>query len=379
SEEERQSLLAKSQYNFARLSLGNQGSEKNTAERNYEKAAALIGEWLEAGIFEREEKPAFYVYREDYELEGQKISRTGFFCLLRLEKFENGNVLPHEKTLPKPKADRLNLLEATKCDLEPIWLLFEERGWEASKVLESAAQESPEIDFVDEGKRRHRLWALKEESAVKQLQESMRCSRMFIADGHHRYETAMNFSEKEKTPESKYKMVYALSTKSPGLKILPTHRGIIKACPNFIERLSELFRIEEVSEQEMLKAVGIAGKTAFGLLFQGKFRILRPKPEAAALLQEKPAVLRELPTFALDSLVFQKALGTGLDNIAFEKSRERLVQRVKAGELEAAFFVQPTSISQFEQVSIQGQVMPQKSTFFYPKPLSGLVFYKLYG
>jgi len=378
SEKERKLLLKKNQFNFARLSLGNQGFEKNHIAENYTKAAKLVNEWLQKEILVQEKEPAFYVYKNDYSFGGENASIKALFCLLRLEPFENGKVLPHEKTLPKPKQDRLELLKETKCDFEPIMLLDSLQGSGIETIFESKTKEKPEMDFENETGR-HRLWVLKDREKIMQIKKMLSGEKMFIADGHHRYETAEKFSEIDGSKASKYKMVCIINLNSNGLRILPTHRALKKVTEkeSFVKKLSEFFEVEECEKERMMQATKVGKKPCIGMLFEGKFHLLKNKGKANEALKEKPIVLRDLATVALDTIVFKKILATDLDNISFEKNAEKLIELTGAGEFEAVFFVQPASIKQFENVSLAGEAMPQKSTFFYPKLLSGLVFYKL--
>jgi len=366
--------------NFINLSLGKQGTEKNLAEGNYSKAAQVLKQWLEDGTLMQESRKSFYVYEETFEVAGKKLNRTGFIALLNLEN-SDGNVLKHEKTLPKPLEDRLLLLRATKADLEPIFLLFEDSELEVESILKKAKESKPVLELVDEMGVRHKMWLLQGERCTK-IARLLEGQNLLIADGHHRYSTALTFMKESKSPGFKFKMVYLLGTGSKGLLILPTHRGLLQVGnkSSFLKQIEKFFELEEKSKVEVFKLLEKAEVNCFAMLFQKKYFFCSEKKQGLVKKElesrKLPEVLQELPTTVLHSIVLEACLKENPKNIVFEKSVQKLVKGVEAGRLEAAFFLKATTLKQFEAVSKANQLMPPKSTYFYPKPLSGLVFYK---
>ncbi len=375
--------MARHPKNFIYLTLGKQGIEKNKAKENYEKAAKLLHDWLGEGTLRQEQKPCFYVYEETFVLNGEKHSRTGIIALLGLAENDLGQVLKHEKTMEKPFEDRMLLLEATKADLEPIFLLYEDKGEEIEGILRSAKNAEPIAELIDDDAVEQRVWLLADREEQEKITEFFKGKDLMLADGHHRYATALSYMEKHRNKEAKYKMIYLTNVKALGLKILATHRALLKVedKKGFLEKIGKFFSLREASRGEMFQLLEHKQGNCFGLLFENKYYFCVEKDREAIQneLEKRgiPTVLQGLPTTVLHSIVFETTLNLNPENIVFEKSVRKLVDGIEAGRLEAAFFLKPTSLQQFEAVAKAKQLMPPKSTYFYPKPLSGLVFYKL--
>jgi uncharacterized protein (DUF1015 family) len=344
--EERERYLERDPHNVARLIVPESPGE----------AARLYRDWRSEGVLVEEADPALWWLREDYEgPDGARHSREGFFGLVRLEPYERGVVRPHERTYEAAKRSQLELLRAVRANLSPIMLLYDDPGQRPRHALAPRADGDPIFEAANEGSST-RLWRISDHDAVAEAQAALADHTLVIADGHHRYETALAFAAEDGSPEAEYMMAVFANTVGEGLIIFPTHR-VVRELPE----LNGRFRVTPVAggTQEALARLAQVdhGHPAF----------LVYRRDGAALV-EAPGE-RTLDTVALERL--------GIQSPRYTPRADEAVALVDAGEADAAFLLRPPTIEQVRAVAEAGETMPQKSTYFYPKLLSGLLFHEL--
>ncbi len=401
-------LYARHPNNIIRLELGKATAEDSNGNDRYSRAASFLRKWMAEGALIRDEKPAIYYYTQTYALkDGKRLTRKGFIALSKLRDFGKG-IHPHEKTLSGPKEDRLKLMRACEANFSCIFSLYQEPELAINRELEKAAgATAPFINVTDDDGIENRLWRIDGPGVIKTVTEAMKGKPLFIADGHHRYETALNYRNlmREKSPNHKgdepynYIMMYFSNMDDQGMTIWPTHRVIhglkgfdgdsfIKECKKYFD--FEEFAFDEKTEagtrKTFIKRVEAAGKsgTAFGLYIRGKntyyVLTLRTKDMMDKVFGDKiPEVFQDLDVTVLHSLVLSKALGITQEaqekqeNLIYVKSYDEALAAGKKDANQLVFILNPTKIEQVEAVAETGFVMPQKSTYFYPKLLTGLV------
>lgn len=391
-------LYKKSDYNIVRLILGKTSPEDTQDDNRYTRASATLAEWLKKGALKQDEQPAIYVYSQTYTVAGHIKTRTGFIARRKLEDF-GGSVLAHEKTFSGPKADRLNLARACKFNFSQIFGLYTDAQKVTDALLARAAKGPPIIDVELEQGQRHALWPVTDPEWIKSLVDAMNDRTIFIADGHHRYETALNFmkentDEKGECPQDmKYVMMYFTNTESEGLTILPTHRALQNISgfdmDEFLKKISAEFEVEPIASQNgnrnddaeklMAEKMKEAGCIAFGVYAGGgNYTLLKYKqaPEGNPL--------ERLDVGILHKRLFEKMLELGekeqsdQSHIAYVKDAADAARRVDEGKSQLAFFLNPTPVELLREVASAGLKMPQKSTYFYPKLITGLVINPLF-
>jgi len=386
SPEMKQGYLAADPHNFVRLIL----------PESYGTSTELCKQWLTDGVLKTDEKPALYVYHEEFEALGNTYIRKGFIGVLRVEEFEKGTVLPHERTLSKAKADRLNLTRATRKDYEQIFMLFSDPDREVDRLLEPEGE--PDLSATDEYGVKHRAWTITDENTITAVREKLTDGVLLIADGHHRYETALNFRKEIETAEPglpadaavRFKTCAFVNVADPGLVIFPTHRFLKNLGEvNWDTKLVELEKIFKVTPVETEAAeetlTARAGGNAFILhVGNDKTWLLELTDRAAverAAGPDRSPEYRALDVVVLHSVIIESIFGITPENIEnhvkYERDWRKAVGRVNAGEFQAVFLMNPTKAEQVRTLAEKGERMPQKSTDFYPKLISGLVFHDI--
>jgi len=399
-------------YNIIRLEYGKTFQEDDDNNR-YTRSANYFMAWLEKKVLTPEPEPAIYLYEQEFTIEGERRIRSGYICAVQLEQYEKGIVLPHEQTLPKHKVDRLDLMRACRANFSPIFGLYSDPGAAVTGTLRDVAKGSPDAKFTDEKGEMHRLWVVKNSEAIKGVQQLMADKQIFIADGHHRYETALNYkSERENSgisngqPAYNFVMMTLVNLYDPGLVVLPTHRLVKNVqetyLSNFPEKLKEIFTLEEyhsLSYKEkltnFLEELALRGRDdsgtrphrhVFGMYISGKlyFASLNDENQLGNLMQaDKSVDWQGLDVSVLHSLILEKYLGIGEelrardDHITYSREEEGALAAVDKGEFQIAFFLNPTLVEEVTNVAANGEKMPQKSTYFYPKLITGLVINSL--
>ena len=391
----RDALAHISPYNIARIIK----ADPEPTDTPYAHAARLWQDWQDKQILRRDPQPALYVYEQHFEIRGHKFSRTGVICLTRLQDLGTG-VLPHEHTLTGPRQDRLQLLRATHTHFGLVFALYPDPENMVDDLLEHTKTTEPLTQTADRDNQLHRLWALTDNHTIARIQEIMRHKDLLIADGHHRYETALAFrAENPRRQSAQYRMMALVNTANTGLVVLPTHR-LVKQLPNFdpaalLARLRENFQIKTYPgrSRAVRNAVVSAirdcadqGRHAFALVLgDGKHHLLLlQNPRAMDDLADHSKHWRQLDVAILHHLILERALGITHEQILqqthieyihdFPHEIETAAKRVHSGNADACFLLNPTRITQVLAVARNGERMPQKSTFFYPKVYTGLVF-----
>lgn len=351
-------LYARSPYNVIRLILPRE-TDRGAA------AARTLQEWMASGVLRRDPAPAVYLYSQRFTLhDGTTHRRDGVLCRLRLEDFSRGVVLPHERTLPGPKADRLAILRATGANLSPIFGLYARRGERVRDLLGDVG--SPLVD-VDGW---HQLWPVTDPAAIERFQGALADETVIIADGHHRYETALAYREEQRgNPEAEYVLAYLANAEEEGVVILPTHR-LVRAplpVPDLAARLREEFEVTP----------GDGTRRAPGdidVALPGRRLRLRARDAAHARLAALPPALRGLDVALLHAAIVEPVLGLHPEALDFTHDDDEALDAVAGGRAGAAFLLNPPTLAQVRAVCLAGEVMPEKSTYFYPKLATGMVF-----
>jgi uncharacterized protein (DUF1015 family) len=390
---------AASPYNLVRIILGRHEAADNTAENVYTRAAEYGRRWRAEGIFEKDAKPSIYSYSQTFTApSGARCERRGFIALGRVEDYSAKVVFRHEQTLAKPKADRLDLLRATRAHYEQLFLLYEDSG-EIDSLL--ATSEKPTIEVADEYGVAHRVWQITDARTIASVQDKMREQKLVIADGHHRYETALNFrnesrAAKDSNPEAPYEFVMMtfVNMKDPGLLVLPTHRVVHSlesfSRDKFHDAAKEYFAIEEVDpELAADKAVAILGDkgrsgTVLLAVTAGRaFLLYSPKPATSKFLHGLSDRQQSLDVVQLHKCLLEGVLQLSEEsirnqqNLSYLRDAAEAIHQVRKREADIAFLMNPCPVQAVRDVAFAGEVMPQKSTDFYPKLLSGLAAYAL--
>lgn len=367
-------LYGRSPHNVVRIDFG-KGFRDDTREQNrYTRAADFLSSWLSSGVLVRHPKPAFFLYEAVYSHGDSEKRLRGVIGRLKLVELGQG-VYPHEETHSAPKEDRLNIMRYCKANVSPIFSLV--RGSEESfdSVLLRAASGEPCMEATDSAGAVHRMWIIDDEESVRSLVADVRGKPIFIADGHHRYETALTYSREAGAAgdaPSNYVMMFLANMASSGLTILPTHRLVRSVPGDAVARLGEFFHAEVAGGREQMHAEMATRDRAVGMYLRsdGRFYVLHPR---GGNMPDVPPVLRELDVVALHELIFKKILGA--DIISYEMDGHRCIAAVREGAYDAAFFLNPTRVQDIERVAMSGLRMPPKSTYFYPKLLTGFVIH----
>jgi uncharacterized protein (DUF1015 family) len=339
----------------------------------------------------RDRAPSLYVYSQRYRHGGRTIERVGFIALMEIESKKGRKVLPHENTLAAPKIDRLELTRAVRANMSPIYVLYDDPRGSVSGILRRCCLRTrPFMDVRFEGAR-SRAWRIDDPKAIQKIERLMSAKDVFIADGHHRYEVSRMYSKESGSGASGYIMVYFVAADEKMLTVLPAHRlprdmGRLTA-PVILEKLAEYFTVKRsgglnaaLSAMARLSALGAH---AFGLcLGRDKFYVLVLKDvrSSDAAIKDKPRDWKRLDVSILHRFIFQHVLGISDsdENIEFVKSPEEAALLVDGKKFKSAFFLNPTRVSEIKRIARLGERMPRKATYFYPKPVSGVVINPLY-
>ena len=391
SPDQRRELLSHSGYNVIRLELPQEGKEP------YEEAAHTLNLWRSEGVLQLDMEEGMYLYEEEFLSQvdrGDRRSVLGLVCRVRLEDFANGVVLPHEETLSKAKEDRFQLLSATRCNFSSIYSLYRDEGGLTRQRLLNLKNTCPPRYAFSDGLVTHRLWVVNDPVAIQALREDFAGRKLYIADGHHRYETGLRYRDALREqgaylPGSEYILMTLTDMEDPGLTVFPTHR-LVRGVEGFEESAllaacQEDFILEpqqnRADSEKALENLYQEGKHAFALYSGREWTVLTLKDPAVmeALLPGTSPAYRTLDVSILHSLVLERLLGIDKENMASQKnltytrSAEEAQRSVDQGESQCCFLLNPTRVEEIGQVAQNGEKMPQKSTYFYPKLITGLV------
>jgi uncharacterized protein (DUF1015 family) len=378
--EYREALYMQSPFNIVRIDFGKEKADDTETENKYSRARGYLDEWIRQGIFIRNENPSFYAYEMAYSVNGEKKRLLGFLGLVKLEELGKGSIYPHECTYSKPKQDRLNLMRACEANTSPIFSIYKSSGHGISDVLLKISKTKPYIEAADIAGDVHRLWQIEDAEEIEIIRQEMRDKAVFIADGHHRYETAFEYYKEmsaKEAPTNKrafdHVLMFLANMLDEGLTILPTHRLLKEIPDNMNDVLSEFFEIRPVDDMFDIKKMLSGHKHVFGFFRKGDsdWQILTYK---GGSLSEIHPDLREIDVIVLHELVLKKILQT--TGIGYEMDIARALEKVKSGDFSAVLFLNPTKVEDVEKAAISLVRMPPKSTYFYPKLLTGLVINK---
>jgi len=381
-DEQRAELAARSPYNVVELDV----------PKSYERAAETLAEWRETGALVQEDEPATWVLRQDYTApDGSRRTRTGFFARVRVDEYGPGRIRAHERTHPGPKEDRLQLTRATRANLSPIFSLFPDASGAARETLAQATRAEPFAKVEDHEGTRNALWRTADPDRIAALQGALADAELLIADGHHRYETARVYADEigGEGPH-RYVLMLLVALEDPGLLVFPTHRlltSLKDSAPKQIairDAARRDFDIEELDDPRKLEPPAGNDHVAFGYMdsfFKRPFRFTLKDPSIAdAALPGMPEPYRRLDTAVLEAIFLRGALEMTEDDIShlrgldYSKDLDDAIERVQSGAADAAFYMRATPVEQVREVAATGESMPPKSTYFYPKVPTGLVF-----
>jgi uncharacterized protein (DUF1015 family) len=388
------------QYNIIRLELGLEQPDDDALNNRYTRAAEIFARWRLEGVLQQDAAPGMYVYQQRFGAAGKEYTRTSLLARVRLEPWDAGVVLRHEHTLAKPRNDRLRLLRACAANLSPIMSLYDDPEHVIVDLVQQATQAAPLAEFADEAGETHRLWHLADETVVAQLHDTFAAKQLFIADGHHRYETALAYRDEVRelhrglTPDeaANFVLMALVALDDPGLVVLPTHRLVrgldakrVSGIPTALKRYWELTQLDNADDAEALVAglaeAGNDGAVA-AVVATNKHRWLaRLNDEGRTRMRQigEPAAWQQLDVAVAHELIVDAALGiprdaiaTG-DQITYTHAAADALSAVQSGAAQVTILLNPTRPEQVRDVAQTGAVMPQKSTYFYPKLITGVV------
>ena len=394
SDQQREEYIKTNPHNIIRLELPK-------GDNKYNKAAEILKDWLEKGILVKEDKPAIYIYEEEFTAYGERKAIKGIICRVKLEEFSKGIILPHEFTLSKAKEDRLSLMKATNCNFSQIYSLYMDGGKNTLGKIDSLSKSEPDIQLQDNDNVTHRMWIIKDEKAIADISSDFTDRKLYIADGHHRYETALNYRNylreqglAKEGDACDYQMMMLVDMEHPGLVVFPTHR-LVRNLDSFnaervIDGCKEYFDVTEHSDintiESTLMELYNQGKKAYAFYCGGssyKLLVLKDTNIIKKLLPNASTATQQLDVTILHTLILEKIFGIDAENMAkqinltYTKIFDEAISSVQQGNSQCAFILNPTRVSEIREVASNGEKMPQKSTYFYPKMITGLVMNQL--
>ncbi|MFN3532106.1 MAG: DUF1015 domain-containing protein [Candidatus Brocadia sp.] len=390
--------------NIIRLDLGKDFPGDTEENNKYTRAAEFLKSWREKGILKQEDAPAIYIYDQEFLSGNRWLVRRGFIALVKLEPFDKGSIYPHEQTLPGPKADRLKLTQSCRANLSSIFALFPDENNAIDTYLSTTAVTKPEVDFVDDAGVKNKLWVIKQKQTIDKLVTLMKEKPLFIADGHHRYETALVYKEQMHKESgrpgddlpSDYVMMVCVSMNNNGLKILPAHR-VIRNIKDYrfdliLQSIRESFKVEPLGKgcrvENFMSSLNDETKGHAFIMYVGqedayyKLRLSNEKLLDMVFANNHPE-WKHLDAGILHGMIIDKILGinsndvTLKDYVKYVKDEAEAVSLVQSGQYQLAFFLNPTRIEQVREIAMARKVMPPKSTYFYPKIITGIVINSL--
>jgi uncharacterized protein (DUF1015 family) len=401
---------AASPHNLVRVILGKEHANDHTGDDRYSRAAQSFREWRKQRIFLQEERPSLYLYVQRFTAPGgsAEMERRGIIALGRIEDYSAGVIFRHEQTLAKPKADRLELLRATRAHFGQLFMLYSDPASEIDGLLQPAGNpglETPDLQTKDEYGVSHQIWKISDPSLVNQVQTRMRDKKLIIADGHHRYETALNYRNERRAAAGNpapsaalapydLVMMTVVNMDSPGMVILPTHR-VVHGLPAFSaeafrEGASPYFSVDEVDPsvdaaraKVILREAGRMGTALLAVTADRVFLLDRAKPVPPEIFAGWSLRQQALDVVQLHKCLLEGVLGISEEairdqkNVRYIRDIDEAMAQVRSGAANVAFLMNPARMSQVRDIAFAGEVLPQKSTDFYPKLLTGLTIYAL--
>lgn len=386
-------FYARNPYNIIRLELGYQFPGDSEEDNRYTRAAANYQKWLQEGVLIRETRETIYLYEQEFFINKIKYQRTGFFARVKLEELSEGKILPHEETLLKPKADRLALMSECAANFSPVFAFYVDPEMVLDQEFQKIKEHDPDLALTDDLGEKHHIWTLTDPPLHQKITNTLENQVLYIADGHHRYETALEYyrRNREKYPGSSYILMYLVNACDPGMVVLPTHR-IVHSIPDFDldsfqNKLEDYFRVEKINDSQpdnladILKKQQEIGRTAFIMGTREPalyLLILRDPDKVKELSPGKSPAWCSLDAAVLQVIVFQNLLKLSpekiacQENITYTRDAEEALNALNE-DAQLIFLLNSTKVSQIMAVASAGDKMPQKSTYFYPKLLTGLI------
>ena len=398
-------LYERSKHNFIQLEHTRELIQDTASENKYTRAAATLTRWLAQEILAVEETPAVYLHDHHFRYQGQEYRRRGIITLVRLEEWESRVIRPHEGTLANPKSDRLRLLRALQADTSSIMALFEDRHKRIASTLAAREKDAPVIHFNTDGGEKHVLWAISEAETLAQLRQHLAHQPLYIADGHHRYESALAYHREQRKKLAKshgdegfdFVMMELVDFADPGLVILPPHR-LVRGLPSekmdgILNGLASLFQIQklpfdspDVWQKVNVFLAGNEGQGRIAIFGLDSRDVLLLKPHDLTSLNKlmpdsRSEQYRRLTVSVLDHVILEKLLGLKREQVAealaYSYDQFDAANMVLSGQYQLAFLIGPVKADMIKMIADVGDRMPGKSTYFYPKLPSGLVFYRM--
>lgn len=379
--------LAASPHNLVRIILGERRDTDGDADNTYTRGSQYLNDWIRDGILAQDPAPAFYAYFQEFDVpdSGERLTRQGFIGLGKVEDYDAGIVYRHEQTLSGPKKDRLQVLRHSRAHFGQIFMLYPDREGAVDRELDAAAQSKPVFDVTDEYGARNTLYAITDPARIARIERLMAPMKLLIADGHHRYETALNYrDEKPQDPAAKFVMMTMVNMYSPGLRILATHR-VLRRLEGFsaealLAKAKERWTVKAYDSPAALKLEMNATPSGDAAPQSVRIGVVT---SGGAWLLTRPRRADEMDVPVLHHEILGGWLGIGEEAVRDEKyikyvrGIDAAVAEVREKNAEVAFLLDPTPIDDMARIAFNGGVMPQKSTDFYPKLLTGVAIYKL--
>ena len=399
NDEMQEAFYQESPYNIIRLEFGKSLPGDGPGESKYTRAAETLSHWIQNEIIIQEEKPALYLYEQHFQIEKELFVRESIFCGVQLSPFEEGKIIPHEETMSKPKADRLELLRHCETNFSPIFALYKDEDYFLEKRFKHIKNhQRPSIDFTDADGQQHRIWILSDERDIKALQHFFENKSLFIADGHHRYETALHFFQEKKAQRGDasgydHVLMALVNIYNSGLLVYPTHRLLTRSpleTKELLQKLSGEFDIhkfpEPATRDDLMswlrshQTSAVDKNLVFGLYTPEKslYKIV-----VKSHVQETKKPYPWLDTVVLQELIFSNVFGLGDKErkddpvLVYVKDEWEAKRKVDKGEAAYLFFVNTPPVEEIIYYAEKGIRMPQKSTYFFPKFVTGLIMLKL--
>lgn len=384
-------LYSRSPYNIIRIDFGKDEDSDNEDVNRYTRASGFLSKWRDEGILIDDNEPSFYCYEIQYVINDQPKRTRGFFGAVKLEELGSGSIHPHEMTYSKPKSDRLNILRYCRANTSPIFSLYSNEGKTITLIIDRIVEQQPLIEAKDDDGFIHRLWRINDTDSINAIMKEMSDKDIFIADGHHRYETSLRFRKEMeenglvRTGDEpfNYTLMFLANMEDEGLTLLPTHRIVeINSEINIKETIGEYFNIQKISskgmseQQAIQRMLEVMRKSphSFGMFLTNANTYYSLVFNGSKIETDMPGCLKNLDVTVLHNLIFDKLLK--IERYEYEMDPGIAVERARKGSFEAVFFLNPTSIKDVREVALAGHRMPPKSTYFYPKLLTGMVIYR---
>ena len=395
SESMQSKFYSKDDHNVIRLILGKEEKSDGKSNNKYTRAKNFLNDWLRRKVLVKDSKHSIYVHLQEYLHKGKKKTRIGFIALMKIEDPKRSGILPHEYTLSKPKEDRMKLIKSAKTNLSPIFSLFQDKNRGVNNILRNTIKSGNPLFSVETEGVIHKLWCLSDKKAIKRVIALMKDKKIFIADGHHRYEVALNYrNAMRKTKAFKNSMDYVMMyfsdlKEKSNLTVFPTHR-VLKNVGRFNgaklqKEFGKHFNITVAPDLERcmdkLEKAPLRTQTFGVYVGNGKFYNMAPKKGLSIyslIKKKKTKALKRLDVTVLHDLIIDNMFDpeNKEGSLKYIRDEKDAVKVVDNGDYEIAFFLRPTDVMDMKAVAEKGEMMPQKSTYFYPKLLTGLVMNK---